>query len=114
MVTEVYMRHFVMRRGSGKTMRLIAASEFNNAPIICANEGHRRSILDLSRRYGYKIPMPIIANEILSGKFYGSNTYRNRDFLVDESQDVLRALIGGLMHAGNDCIIGMTTTDPNQ
>ena len=103
------MRNFIMRRGAGKTTRLIAASEFNNAPIICVNEAHRRSILDMARRYDYRIPNPITASEVLNGKLYGVNTYR--DFLVDESQEVLCALIGGLTRAGHNCVIGMTTTD---
>lgn len=104
------MRNFVMRRGAGKTTRMIAASEFNRAPIICLDEGRKRHILDAARRYDYRIPSPITVNELLSGKFYGNFTYK--DFLVDESQDVLVAMIASLTRAGDNCVIGMTTTDP--
>ncbi len=103
------MRNLILRRGGGKTTRLLAISEFRNAPIICINEVHRRQILDLAQHYGYYIPMPIIANELLSGKLYGNHTYR--EYLVDESQDVLDALVSGLTRAGQGCVVGMTTTD---
>lgn len=104
------MRNFVMRRGSGKTTRMIAASEFNRAPIICLDEGRKRSILDMARRYDYRIPSPITVSELLSGKLYGGTVYK--DFLVDESQDVLSAIVSNLTRAGSNCVIGMTTTDP--
>lgn len=103
------MRNLILRRGGGKTTRLLAISEFRNAPIICVNERHRRSILDKARRYGYYIPMPISAGELLNGKLYGNNTYR--EYLVDESQDVLEVLVSGLTRSGQGCVIGMTTTD---
>ncbi len=103
------MRNLILRRGGGKTTRLLAISEFRNTPIICVDENHRRHILELARHYGYYIPMPIIANELLSGKFYGNHTYR--EYLVDESQDVLDALVSGLTRASQGCVVGMTTTD---
>lgn len=103
------MRNLILRRGGGKTTRLLAISEFRNAPIICVNESHRRHILDMSRRYGYYIPNPICANDLLSGKLYGNNTYS--EYLVDESQDVLDALVAGLTRAGHGCVVGMSTTD---
>lgn len=104
------MKNLILRRGSGKTTRLVAASEFNDAPIICATEANKRHILDMARRHNYRIPTPVTAQEILSGRLYGNNTYK--DFLVDESQDVLCALIAGLTRTGSGCILGMTTNDP--
>lgn len=103
------MRNIILRRGAGKTTRLLAISEFKNAPIICVNEGHRRHILDMARRHGYCIPTPFIANDLLNGSLYGNNTYM--EYLVDESQDVLDALVSGLTRAGKGCVVGMTTTD---
>lgn len=103
------MRNLILRRGGGKTTRLLAISEFRNAPIICANDRHRKIILDMARRYGYYIPMPISASELLNGRLYGNNTYR--EYLVDESQDVLDVLVSGLTRSGQGCLIGMTTTD---
>lgn len=103
------MRNLILRRGRGKTTRLLAISEFRDAPIICVNETHRRSILDMARRYGYYIPTPITASELLNGRLYGNNTYR--EYLVDESQDVLDVLVSGLTRAGQGCVVGMTTTD---
>lgn len=103
------MRNLILRRGGGKTTRLLAISEFRNAPIICANERHKRHVLDLARRYGYYIPMPISAGELLNGRFYNNSAYR--EYLVDESQDVLDVLVSGLTRAGQGCVVGMTTTD---
>lgn len=103
------MRNLILGRGGGKTTRLLAISEFRNAPIICVTEAHRRYILDMARRYEYYIPTPITVNELLHGKLYGNNTYR--EYLVDESQDVLDALVSGLTCAGQGCVVGMTTTD---
>lgn len=103
------MRNLILRHGGGKTTRLLAISEFRSAPIICANDRHKRSILDLARRYGYHIPTPISANELLNGRLYNSSAYR--EYLVDESQDVLDVLISGLTRAGQGCVVGMTTTD---
>lgn len=103
------MRNLILRRGGGKTTRLLAISEFRQAPIICVNEAHRRSVLDMARRHGYYIPAPIVAGELLNGKLYGNNTYK--EYLVDESQDVLDALVSGLTRAGSGCVVGMTTTD---
>lgn len=103
------MRNFILRHGRGKTTRLLAISEFRNAPIICVNERHKRQILDMARRHGYCIPTPVNAGELLNGKLYGNSTYR--EYLVDESQDVMDVLVSGLTRAGQGCVIGMTTTD---
>lgn len=103
------MRNLILRRGAGKTTRLLALSEFRNAPIICINENHRRHIIDMAARYNYYIPHPITAQELLNGKLYANRTYR--EYLVDESQDVLDALVAGLTRSGNGCVVGMTTTD---
>lgn len=101
------MRNLILRRGSGKTTRLLAMSEFHNAPIICVNEAHKRSIMDMARRYGYSIPYPVSTHELVNGKLYGSTLHK--DFLVDESQDVLCELIAALTRSGQ--VLGMTTTD---
>lgn len=103
------MRNLILRRGGGKTTRLLAISEFRHAPIICVSDRHRRDILDMARRHRYCIPTPITAGELLNGKLYGNNTYR--EYLVDESQDVLDILVSGLTRAGSGCVVGMTTTD---
>lgn len=103
------MRNLILQRGGGKTTRLLAISEFRNAPIICLDEVRRRHILDMARHYGYYIPTPIVTNELLGGRFYGNHTYR--EYLVDESQDVLAALVSGLTRGGEGCVVGMTTTD---
>ena len=103
------MRNLILARGAGKTTRLLAISEFRNAPIICINDAQRRFILDMARQYGYCIPTPLVVGDLLSGKLYGNHTYT--EYLVDESQDVLDALISGLTRSVQGCVVGMTTTD---
>lgn len=101
------MKNLILRRGGGKTTRLLAMSEFHNAPIICVDGAHKQQVLDMARRHGYIIPAPATVQELVNGKFYADSVYR--DFLVDESQDVLCALVSALTRTGR--VIGMTTTD---
>lgn len=101
------MRNLILRRGCGKTTRLLAISEFRGAPIICTNNAHKQHILDMARRGGYSIPYPITTQELVNGKFYAHAMYQ--DYLVDESQDVLCSLVSALTRSGE--VIGMTTTD---
>lgn len=103
------MKHYILGPRSGKTVRMLAISEFNGAPIICSDEIRRRQIIQMSRRYDFQIPNPVTARELLAGKMYKS-TIHNR-FLVDDSQDVMQVLVSGLTHAGMDCVLGMTTND---
>lgn len=103
------MKHYILRPHCGKTFRMLAISEFENAPIICPDETRRRQIIQMSRKYDYQIPNPVTARELLAGKLYKSQIH-NR-FLVDDTQDVTQILIAGLTHAGADCILGMATND---
>lgn len=100
-------RNIILRKGRGKTSRMIVLSEFYYAPIICANESQRRNIENIARRTGCKIPMPITVPDLLNGKING-HTYDK--FLIDESQDVLVMLVSALTGSGEKSIIGMTTT----
>lgn len=103
------MRNIILRRGAGKTTRLLAISEFKNAPIICTDEAHRKHIVNMAKEHGYRIPAPIIVAELLNGSLYGNNTYY--EYLVDESQDVLDAMVSGLTRSAIGCVAAMTTTD---
>ena len=101
------MKNLIMRRGSGKTTRLLALSEFYSAPIICATVDQRQNILNLALRCGYSIPTPVTVQDLLAGKFKSDRAFHS--FLIDESQDVLCGLVSSLTNAGQ--ILGMTTTD---
>lgn len=103
------MKHYILKPRGGKTTRMLAISEFENAPIICTDETARRHLISLSRKYDFEIPYPITAREMLAGKMYKSNIH-NR-FLVDNSKEVLQVLISGMTHAGPECLIGMSTND---
>lgn len=103
------MRNLILPRGKGKTTRLLALSEWRDAPIICVSDSQRRYILDMAKQMEYNIPNPITAGELVSGKLNGNHTYK--EFLVDEAQDVVDCIISCLTFSRHGCVIGMTTTD---
>ena len=103
------MKHYILKPRGGKTIRMLAVSEFEGAPIICPDEAARRHLVNLSRKYDFEIPYPITAREMLAGKMYKSNIH-NR-FLVDDSKEVLQVLVSCMTHAGPECLIGLTTND---
>lgn len=85
------MKLFNLPRAGGKSMRMIYASEFNNAPILCVNEVSKEHLLHLSRIYKIDIPEPITVNQLITGR-YKSKGYYNK-ILVDEAISVLQAII---------------------
>lgn len=101
------MKDIILKRGQGKTLRLVAISEFNQIPIICTDDEHRKNIVQLASRKNYEIPYPITAREIVSGRFQHES---HKQYLVDDSQDVLCALISAISR-GTCRVVGMTTTD---
>ena len=101
------MKNLILKSGQGKTTRLLAISEFKNAPIICATNDHKTEILSAARRMGYQIPEPLTATELMAGKAK-SRGESFGDYLLDDSQDVLRLIVSGL--AGGR-LLCMTTND---
>lgn len=103
------MKNYILRPHSGKTLRMVAISEFNSAPIICVNDAHRKQVVQLAKKYDYRIPFPVTTKELLAGKVYRSSIHNH--FLVDEAQDVLAEIVGALTNGSPDSLIGMTTSD---
>lgn len=97
------MKLFNLPRGYGKTMRMLYASEYHNAPILCATCANKTYIMDMAKRQGINIPEPITLSDIVRG----NTTYKN-DVLVDEMDDVFSQL---LSHLGLNMIGGTITTD---
>ena len=94
---------FNLPRGTGKSMRMLYASEFNNIPILCANQSCKESLTDLASRYNIKIPEPITVNEFINCE----HKYKYRNVLVDEALSVLK------MFLGRTNIAGLTLSDDN-
>ena len=90
---------FNLPRATGKSMRMLYASEFNNVPILCANRSSKESLVDLARRYRIKITEPITVDDFVQNK------HKYHNVLVDEALSVLK------MFLGRTNIIGLTLSD---
>ena len=108
------MKIFNLSRGTGKTIRMLYASEFNNIPILCMNESHKANLIEQSRRFGINIPEPITVSnfiELKGGRTHKS--YRDKDILsevlIDEMDSVLSLLM--LQAFGTEIIGATITTD---
>lgn len=94
------MKIINLGRGQGKTTRLLYASEFNDMPILCANNYMKKELLERAAFCGLKIPEPISVNDIISNKHRGSEIV-DKEVLVDEVPMVLQTLLNQLgMHGG--------------
>lgn len=86
------MRIISLGRGQGKTTRLLYASEFNDAPILCANMKHKDNLIRQAREMGLFIPEPICVHEVFSGKNRGNRDFDN-DILVDDMELVFQQML---------------------
>lgn len=89
---------FNLPRGSGKSMRMLYASEFAAVPILCVNKDYLK---DLAQRYGIKIPEPISVDDYVRDKA------KYPKVLIDEALCVLKDF---LPHTE---ILGITLSDEN-
>ena len=93
---------FNLPRGTGKSMRMLYASEFNNVPILCANRSSKESLINLASRYKIEIPEPISVDDFIRNK------HKYSEVLVDEALSVLK------MFLGRTNIIGLTLSDDDK
>lgn len=101
------MKIFNMPRGAGKTHRMLYASEFHNAPILCKDEKYKEMLIDRSKMFGIKIPTPITVDEFVSSRRMGKIC---GDILIDETLMVLNELVECI--SGNRVkILGCTLSD---
>ena len=89
------MKIINLGRGKGKTMRLLYASEWSDAPILCATHSHKDNLVKQAGSLGLKIPEPIIASEITTNRIRMSKA-ADKDLLVDEAPLVLQNLLNSL------------------
>ena len=107
------MKIINLPRGGGKTVRLLYASEFNNAPILCRDYNSKWELVDQARKLGLNIPDPIVVSEVASGKLKGANV-SGQDILVDEAHWVLQSLLHHLGMTGNIAAITLTSDELKQ
>ena len=84
------MKIFNLSRGQGKTMRMLYASEYHNAPILCSTCASKTYIVDMAKRQGINIPEPITLSDIVRDN---KGVTRDLDVLVDEMDDVFSQLL---------------------
>lgn len=97
------MKLFNLPRGGGKTMRMLYASEYHNAPILCTTCKHKQYIVDMAKRQNINIPEPITLSDIVNNRTTNIN-----DILVDDMDYVLSQL---LSHIDLNMIGGTITID---
>lgn len=102
------MKIINLPRGYGKTTRLLYASEFNNAPILCVSQHHKQRLLDRAKELNLAIPEPITPSDVINGGVFKTGL-RDTDIFIDDAQAVLRYLLSGLGMTGN--IKAITITD---
>lgn len=84
------MKIISLGRGQGKTTRLLYASEFNDAPILCANDTHKKYLKDMAAKLRLNIPEPIIVSDFFTCRMRGK---RIEEILVDDAELVLQQLL---------------------
>lgn len=84
------MKIFNLQRGNGKTIRMLYASEFNNAPILCKTDIHKNYITNMAKQYKIDIPEPITVYDITQSRL---NSYQNDNILVDDMECILKDLL---------------------
>ena len=104
------MKIINLGRGQGKTTRLLYASEFNDAPILCATHSQKDHLVDMAKKLKLKIPEPIVASEITSRRIMSSPAV-DKDLLVDEAHWVLQCLLNYLGMRGEVKAITLTTDE---
>lgn len=104
------MKIINLGRGQGKTTRLLYASEFNDALILCSTLTEKRYLQEQAKRYGLEIPEPITVSDVTSNTLRGSEKIL-KDVLVDEAPMVLQSLLQQLGMRGGIRAITLSEKD---
>ena len=103
------MKIINLGRGKGKTTRLLYASEFNEAPILCATHQQKQYLVDMAKELSLNIPEPIQVGEI-----YKRSNIIDKDILVDEAPIVLEMLLRNIGMRGEVKAITLTSNGLNE
>lgn len=104
------MKIIRLGRGQGKTTRLLYASEFNDAPILCSDFKCKQYLMNMARELGLCIPEPIAVSELVSDIHKRSDVI-DKDILVDEAHWVLQCLVNYLGMNGEIKAITLPTKE---
>lgn len=97
------MKIYNLKRGGGKSVRMLYASEYQNVPIVCMNSSHKEYLKRKAKELGLNIPEPITVEDIGDARTALNTT----DVLVDEIPFVLQTLLN---RYGHYHVIGGTLT----
>ena len=101
------MKIINLGRGTGKTTRLLYASEFQDVPILCATFENKKYLKLRAKELKLDIPEPITISELLNSETK-NKSLNGRDVLVDEIHWVLQCLLMEINNGGR--IIAATIT----
>lgn len=87
------MKIYNLKRGGGKTTRLLCISEYTGAPILCIDQAQKNFIKGQAQGLNIKIPEPITIGELDSST---RGSHIAPDYIVDEALTYLQALIARL------------------
>ena len=104
------MKIINLGRGRGKTTRLLYASEFNDAPILCSTTIEQKRLIEQAYKYGLKIPEPVTVHDVITNKLRGDKSIDN-GVLIDEVPMVLDSLLTSLGVRGGVHAITLTSDD---
>ena len=76
------MKIFRMKRGEGKTSRLIEESANSGVPIFAIDDHRRRILMEKANVMGYKIPSPVTFDDVPFDRI-----------IVDDAEYTLPAII---------------------
>jgi len=86
------MKIINLGRGQGKTTRLLYASEFNDAPILCSSLAQKNVLLHMAKELHLNIPEPLCVGDVFSDKIRGNRSLDN-GILVDDTESVLQQML---------------------
>lgn len=82
------MKIFRMKRGEGKTSRLIEESANTDIPIFAIDDHRRRILMEKANVLGYKIPSPVTFDDVAIATDKGIEK-----IIVDDAEYTLPAII---------------------
>ena len=99
------MKLIMSGRGTGKTTKLIHASEVTGIPIATYSTMNAEYIKDMAERMGCNIPEPTTYYDLANNRHLGSTRYKS--ILADDIDSVLQKALDSYL---NCKVIGATMT----
>lgn len=99
------MKLIMNGRGTGKTTKLIHASEVTGIPIATYSKMNADYIKDMAENMGCNIPEPTTYHELANNHHLGSTMYKN--VLADDIDAILQKALDSYL---NCKVIGATMT----